>query len=247
MRFDRQHARAASSLGAAALVLATLATLSLIGCDAYTANAGAAPDALPTATPTNEGPGLPVDHPPLELPPESRSTKRLSVDMLEASLPIVAGVDTTGAPITWTIKAAGNTQVPALADTALGRTLGRPDYAQTTEEPALPTPLYAKFMDDLARDVCAKMVAADAAVGESGTRTLTRFASLTDATDLTAIRANLRYLSLRLLGQKVADGDDDTVVPLLTLFQAAAGADDGTAGWTAVCVGLLTSPAFHIY
>lgn len=230
-----------------AATLATLAPLLIAGCDEYAANAGAAPDALPTATTTNEGPGLPVDHPPIELPPESRSTKRLTVDMLEASLPVIAGVDGAGAPITWTIKGGGNTQLAALGDNALGKTLGRPDYAQTTDEPALPTPLYAKFMDDMARDVCTKMVAADVAAGESGARTLTRFASLSDATDLTAIRTNLRYLSLRFLGQKVADNDEDTVAPLLALFQAAAGATDGKAGWTAVCVGLLTSPAFHIY
>jgi hypothetical protein len=219
----------------------------LIACDEYAAGTGTSSDPLPSATITNEGPGLPVDHPPLELPPESRATKRLTVDMLEASLPIVAGVDGAGNAITWTIKRGGNTQVAALGDSALGKTLGRPDYAQITEEPALPTPLYAKFMDDMARDVCGKMVAADAALGESGARTLARLASLTDATDLTAIRANLRYLMLRFLGQKLADGDDDAVAPLLTLFQAASAGSDGKAGWTAVCVGLLTSPAFHIY
>jgi hypothetical protein len=196
------------------------------------------------ATAEPAGPGLPVDHPPVELAPASLGPKRLTVDMLQASLPVVAGTGADGRPITWTITRAGR-EVEALSSEGLGRSLGRPDYVQITEEAALPTPLYAKFVDDMARDVCAKMVRADLAT--SGTRSLVRFASLEAPAERAAVEENLRYLMLRFLGQKVAPDDGAAVADLLTLFETAGGSADPQAGWTAVCVGLLTSPGFHLY
>ena len=209
---------------------------------------GAAP--TPTAEAEPAGPGLPVDHPPVELAPTSAAPKRLSVDMLQASLPIVAGDDAEGRPIGWTITR-NNRAIDALSNEGLGGALGRPDYVQVTAEPALPTPLYGKLMDDMARDVCVKIIAADLARPDASRRTLARFASL-DAADgantPAAIGANLRYLKLRFLGQKVDDDDDRAIADLRTLYAVASsdGADP-RAGWTAVCVGLLVSPTFHLY
>ncbi len=219
--------------------LAYVALLFAVACDSTPIVAEA-----PTADVEPVGPGLPVDHPPIELAPESHAPKRLTVDMLQASLPVIAGVDAAGAPITWTIQR-NQRQVDALSDEGLGRTLGRPDYVQITEEAAEPTPLYAKLIDDMARDVCAKMVRADDARAASA-RTLTRLAPL-DGAEVAEVQANLRYLMLRFLGQKVADDDVAATADLLTLYDAASGGTDARAGWTAVCVGLLVSPSFHLY
>lgn len=200
----------------------------------------------PTATSETAGPGVPIDHPPVELAPRSRLPTRLTVSMLASSLPVVAGDDADGAPITWTIRRGART-IDAFTPDGLARTLGQPDYIQITEEPAEPTPLYAKFMDDMARDVCTKMVRADAAAGEAGERTLTRFASLDGEVDPAAVRANLRYLMLRFWGQKVEADDDASVDDLYTVFETASAGGQTRIGWGAVCVALFVSPAFHIY
>ena len=51
-----------------------------------------------------QGDPLPIGHPELELPPESREIKRMTVDMLAASIPVVAGNDTDGNEIAWTAR-----------------------------------------------------------------------------------------------------------------------------------------------
>lgn len=184
---------------------------------------------------------------------QARGTRRLSVDQLEATLPVIAGSDQNGASITWTYTVRG-TPLVATSDQALGKTLGRPDYVSVTAEPAEPDMLYAKFMDDMARDVCTKMLSADLARSSSASRTLVRFASTSEVGDTAAVLENLRYLRLRFWGEKVSD--DASLTPELTLFEqavataAAAGQSTSAqaqAGWKAVCVGMLNAPAFHLY
>ncbi len=189
---------------------------------------------------------LPIQHPAVDIPPTSRGVKRLTVTMLRGTLPVVAGNDATGTPINWTIKAKG-TVYEALREKVLGGALGHPDYISVTVEPSEPTALYLKFVDDMARDVCTKMLSADKAQPAQDKRNLVRFTSLDDASDTEATRKNLRYLMLRFLGQRVADDDTETTQALETLFDTASTAADAAEGWRAVCVGLMSSPAFHIY
>lgn len=178
------------------------------------------------------------DHPPLDGPPASRGVTRLSTEQLRLSLPIVAGTTASGAPIGWTLP--GNkSDVDALGDDGLAATLGKPDYVQVMTEDLSPSSLYVKLMDDMARDVCAKMGAADA-VRQGEDRVLTRFVSA----DAASIAVNLRYLKLRFLGERVAD--DDPVSDLAAVYEAASKKSD-SEGWAAVCVALLTAPAFHLY
>lgn len=194
--------------------------------------------------------GVPLDHGPLQTPPLSRSPRRISVDQLAASLPIVAGNDAKQQPITWTVKAGGK-DVPALYEGGLGTTLGRPDYYQTTQESDEASSLYLKFADDMARDVCAKMVAADLVQTDTTKRNLARFAKFDVWNDKAAVASNLRYLTLRFLGRKVADTDVASIADLQDLYEKVAAAqakdaDRGKAGWNAVCVALLISPEFHV-
>lgn len=202
-----------------------------------------------TATVTELGDAAPLDHPPIEAPPASRSVKRLSVDQLAAALPVVAGDDANGLPITWRLKV-GQKTVEALSDQALAPTLGKPDWIQVTEEGLQPSSLYLKFADDMARDVCEQAIKEDVTRDDPASRALTRFADPRDTTDRPAIRANLRYLKLRFLGVKVDATDDTATADLEAVFDRASAAaqnNPGPTGWHAVCVALLTDPAFHLY
>ena len=104
----------------------------------------------------------------------------------------------------------------------LGPTLGRADYIRRTEEPALTDALYVKFMTDMALDVCRRM-------GAEPGGALVRFEDVDE---------NLAYLHLRFLGERPSTND---IAALRAVYES-----DGD-GWTAVCVALMTSPAFHIY
>lgn len=198
-----------------------------------------------TLTPLGEAGTL--EHPPIEPPPSPRATRRLTVDQLAASLPIVCGNDEKGQPITWTVKSGAN-QLPALAEGGLGAILGKPDFVLATDEPDDASALYVKLMEDMARDVCGKMVTADLARTD---RVLAKFAPIDTVGDGKAIDQNLRYLSLRFLSHKVADEDVEGIAGLRKIYDSvvsstAKAGEKSREGWRAVCVGLLTSPEFHV-
>lgn len=207
------------------------------------------PGGAAVVTPVGDGGEL--SHPDVELPPQSAGTRRLTVAQLRASVAVILGDDASGAPITWTVPVRGK-QVEALTEEVLGGTLGEANYVDVTFEAADPSTLYLKLMDDLARDVCAKRVAADWAIPGQGDRGLVRYASLT-ALSGAEVDANLRYLSLRYLGVKVAEGDAASIADLRALFDAVVATAPGSdsdrarAGWQGVCIGLILDPAFHIY
>jgi hypothetical protein len=198
----------------------------------------------PAKVNTQNGPGaVPINHPSVDLPPVSRSPRRLSVDQLIASVQVVASDDGS---ITWNQDKA-----------TIERTLGKPDYIIVTDEDLTPSTLYMKFVDDLAHDVCNKMVAAPTA-----SQVLMKYVANTDTLESnpTTVKQNMRYLYLRFFGRKVADTDDTTIQPLLTVFDSVTNAkstlpDGGSGssalgpveGWRAVCVAAFTSPDFHIY
>lgn len=200
-----------------------------------------------------DAPGL--DHPPVDdgaLPQPSAAIRRLSLAQLRASLPVLFGDEADGTPITWRLPT-GQQGLNAMAGS-----LGEPDYIEVTEENLEPSPMYVKFMDDLARDVCARAVAADRTRPAGSTRVLVREADFGDtvAGDAAAIDANLRYLLLRLHAVHVAEGDAEPIAGWRAVFTEAvaeasedgqAAADATAAGWLAVCTGLVVAPDFHLY
>lgn len=233
------------------LVLGSLALASglVLGCEAIIGGKDDGPSGLDT---TPAGSAMPVDHPALEAPIISAGARRLSVEQLRRSLPVVMGNDAQGNPITWKVANGKN----GLDDNA--DTLGEADYINTTEDNLEPAPLYLKFVDDAARDVCTRALAADAGRSDPASRVILRHVEETDTVQSAAskIDQNLRYLKLRFHGVKIADTDTTTIAPLRTLFdqavtKAAAGgtpsADDVSTGWHLICVALLTAPEFHIY
>ena len=202
---------------------------------------------------TPGGPAVPVDHPPVDpnLLAPARGTQRLTLEQLQRSFPVVLGKNLDGTPTTW--MSGGREGF----DTFAGA-LGEADFADTVVENLDPGPLYAKFMDDAARDACNRALTADAGRAQAQ-RVLLRFVGTRDTTASApaAVDQNLRYLKLRFHGVRVPDGDAAALGGLRLLFTQSVRAAQGTAttpsdahvreGWRTVCVALLTAPEFHLY
>ncbi len=227
-----------------ALFLAATAALSL-SCDGSGSQSGSGPS-LEVAPP---GEALPADHPPLDssqLPIRSAKVTRLSVAQLRGTIPAAMGKDVDGNDIVWMLYS-----YPGLEK--LADVLGEADYANRTSDNLEISPLYLKFMDAAARDVCNKALTADLAKPDKASRVLLRYVEPTDTIGLApmAVDANLRYLKLRFHGVKIAADDDAPLVLLRKMFTdatKAAGVNIGPQeGWRTVCVALLTAPEFHLY
>jgi hypothetical protein len=222
-------------------LVACLLSFGLLGCE---------PEAVSPGVDSERGDGLPPNHPEvdeLRSLATSRGSGRLSVNQLRLSFPLVAGQTTEGEDITWNL----------LERYASG--LGEPDYADVTIENLDPSPLYAKFMDDAARDVCNQIIVNDPEITSAQQRILYRFVDFKDtvATNPTGVDQNLRYLRLRFHGVRVPDNESRGIASLRTLFARGVEAAQGSAteaseahvreGWRLVCVALMTAPEFHIY
>lgn len=179
----------------------------------------------------------------------SRGVARMPVEVLEASIKVVAGADVKGQPIQWSVNNA-----PALDHDVYGAVLGRPDYVTVTAENPTPSSLYVKFIRDMSRRVCSDIATSDAQRGTYGDTTLWRFAPVDGSASEEQIDENMRYLTLRFLGMRLATGDD-YLKQLRTVFDAGragspkAGWFEGkpdAEGWRSVCIALYESPAFHI-
>ena len=227
-----------------------LSGLALVACNGSGGSSSSGPTPTPVEIdPNGKAPG--IDHPPLpadKRPVDSALPQRLSVEQLRGTYPVVLGTDVNGVDITWMI---GST--PALDSMSV--TLGEADYAVVTQDDLTPSPLYAKFMNDAARDVCQRVITADAARPNMSDRVLYHEVDLTDlGVPATNVNANIRYLKLRFQGLKIADKDDTLVAPVRKAFLAGVAAstshDPATqaqSGWRVVCVALLTAPEFHLY
>jgi hypothetical protein len=177
-------------------------------------------------------------------PPAPRAARRVSIEMLRQSFPVVFGKDLSGQPITWTVGDRSG------FDT-FSRALGEPDYFDVVDENADPSPLYLKFLDDAARDACGKALAADAARKHPAQRALLRHVQASDdpRTARAAVDRNLRYLRLRFHGIHVPSVDDGPIAGLRQLLVGSIAANGGSVleGWRAVCVALVTAPEFSLY
>jgi len=171
------------------------------------------------ADPTAGGP------PPAALG-QGKTSRRLSVGQLRRSIPQLFGT-------TWT---SGTNQ---LFDT-LARTLGEADYVQVTYDNLQPNPLFAKFMDDMAGQVCGKAVPADAMQADPAMKQVVRYPMDVDA--------NLRFLRLKLHGILVPDGLTTGLEGLKKLHtDVKADTNSADRAWIAVCVAMVTAPEFMAY
>lgn len=177
-----------------------------------------------------------------------RPRRRMNIDQLQAAVLGVSG------GINWTERRGREDVV--LFD-ALSATLGKPDFAETTDEELEATVLFQKFLGDAARSVCTKMMAADqaalSAIADGAEadwmpRLLVHVShEETMETDADAIQANMQVLLQRFHGRRL-EVDAPGLAHWHWLFQSASFVTDRPAdAWLAVCVALFTHPDFYMY
>ncbi|NUP12005.1 MAG: hypothetical protein HOW73_38655 [Polyangiaceae bacterium] len=232
-----------------ALVIGTIAASLLVG-SACSTNGPGGDDPTGNTTPIGDAP--PLDHPPIDdeaLPVKPAAVRRLSLSQLRRILPLAFGLEADGTtPVTWHLED-GRQGLNAMAPT-----LGEPDYIEVTEENLEASPMYVKFMDDAARDVCNRAIDADIAKTNAAERVVMRHAGI-DADSDEAISKNLAYLVLRLHGVRLEAGDEDIArwqgVYDGALAEAKTAAEEDAdakvEAWNAVCVALTVAPEFHLY
>jgi hypothetical protein len=134
----------------------------------------------------------------------------------------------------------------------LAASLGQADYALVNAEATEPNLVFAKFLDDGAREVCLSAAQADLEQTAADKRVLS--ASIpSDVKDLTKINdadisANLIYLSTRFWGQPLSEPELATWIASFKKIAAAAEkAKKKREGWAAICIALMTDPRFTTY
>jgi hypothetical protein len=213
----------------------TCLVLAIAGCNGSSPGDGTTPPPGGEQTyPDDWTPTTPADHGPTSIDPgsvvEGKTARRMSVDQLRRTIPALF------AGITWTVPV-NNGQRPGF--TALSRTLGEADYIQSNTNNLDPSPLFTKYMDDMAGDVCTKAIAHDHDAVNATDRLVMRE---------TDIDANLRYLRLKLHSLYVPEGSTDSIADLRILYDdVVTGGATAEDGWYAVCVAMLTAPEFMTY
>lgn len=203
------------------------------------------PSASPTTPPIPVDPGEPTfddhwnplapdDRGPTDLIPvperDGKAPRRLSIAQLRVSIPALFG------GITWTNN---NRATGTPMFTSLSRTLGEADYLGQTEENRDPNPIFAKFMDDMAGQVCANAVTADTAQTDASLKVVKVHADVLE---------NLRFLRLKLHGIHVPAGSTDGLGELKKLYDdILADTSNANQAWTGVCIAMVTAPEFMAY
>ncbi|HIA02380.1 MAG TPA: hypothetical protein EYN06_04655 [Myxococcales bacterium] len=175
---------------------------------------------------------------PVTLP--ARQVRRLSIDQLKRSIPIV----TDG--LEW-IEDFGEGPIDML--NVLAATLGAPDYLLITQENLEPSLIIAKFMQDASHRICPRWIARDKTLPVTE-RSLVIHEDW-NSLDETLVKANIRALLFRFFARAVASDDDEAIVDLYELFDAAASnapiVNKAEDGWLALCLALMTEPDFVLY
>jgi hypothetical protein len=205
---------------------------------------GAAPVADKSATLEQVAP----DHPSVTALPDpdlqgghvGRAPRRITVAQLKSSILITTGRQ-------WT-------QIDNLA-----ASLGKADFALVNAEATEPNLVFAKFLEDGAREVCLGAASTDLGRPVAADRVLSPMVPAT-VSDLTAlpdadVKTNLVYLSTRFWGQPLAGDELDT---WLASFKALAAATKTATppatvpapkqqAWGGICIALMTDPRFFTY
>ncbi len=196
----------------------------------------ATPDQPATLTPVT----LPTDHPVLNPLPDpemngghaGRAPRRISVAQLKTSIITVTGKQ-------WS-------QIDNLASS-----LGQADYAVTVSDATEPNLVFAKFLEDGAREVCLN-VARDDLNRAQDLRVLwpevpgtgRDFTVLDDAT----IQKNLGTLSVRFWGSPLdATELTDWTATFKKFATRAKTINKPEQAWGSICVAMMTDPRFITY
>lgn len=214
-----------------ALVLLVLAAA---GCERGQAPASAPVDAqLEPVVPNPHGDMRPLPDPEQQQGRVGRSPRRLTADQLGRSIELAVGRP-------WT-------QLNSLA-----ASLGKPDYASSTSEATEPNLVFAKFLEDGAREVCMAQASAELRLADPEQRVLSRAipGTVGDLTKLTPaqVAALLEELSLRFWGAPLQGEELARWADFFT--RAAAVAESKRKrdqAFAALCMALLTDERFFTY
>lgn len=168
--------------------------------------------------------------------PETKRIRRLTADQFFASLEVATGQR-------WD------------DEEDFAATLGRPDFAEVTQEGREMSVGFAKLAGDAARQTCRRAVELDRGETDPASRLILRRVSSVDQLDPfdAGVMENLRYLVLRFHGTYVTDDTDPRLEPWLAVMQTGLSASDderfsaGEDRWIAVCTGLALHPDFLTY
>jgi len=217
------RARPLAKIAVAALALAAAAGCSKVReQDATLEQVQVAPGTLP-----------PLVDPELQGGHVGRAPRRLTVDQLDQSITVAVGRRWNGID-------------------SVAASLGKADFAMTVTESTDPNLVFAKFLEDGAREVCVGQAQADIAATTAANRVLARELpdSLTNLNNLTQaqIKQNLTYLSLRFWGEPLAGAELDAWATLFTqLAQRAQSISRRDQALSAICIALITDPRFMTY
>jgi hypothetical protein len=184
---------------------------------------------------------VPDGHPATEALPDpelsgghvGRAPRRITVAQLKASIQVTTGRQ-------WS-------QIDRLA-----ASLGQADYALVNAEATEANLVFAKFLEDGAREVCLSAAQADLDQTAADKRVLSPAvpASVKELTKIgdAAIDQNLVYLSTRFWGQPLGEPELGTWRESFKKIAAAAEvAKKRREGWAAMCIALMTDPRFLTY
>jgi hypothetical protein len=164
---------------------------------------------------------------------EGRVPRRLSIAQIDETIRATFGD-------TWV---AGDPPARLEIFPILGPMLGQPDYLGENSESLDPTPLFAKFMDNMASKMCLDAVLKDLAPTPPAKPIILRFRADPDK--------NLRYLRLLLHAVYVPENSTQEIADLRVLHdQVLANSEPQYAealAWTGVCIAMLTAPEFMTY
>lgn len=220
----------AQTLLVAALVLGALS------CTTKTAAPADQPGSLTPVNVEGHPPMVPLPDPDLQGGHVGRAPRRITVAQLKASIQVTTGRQ-------WS-------QIDNLASS-----LGRADFALVNAEAVEPNLVFAKFLEDGAREVCLATANADLAKTNQADRVLSPEVSAT-ITNLTqiddaAIKKNLVYLSTRFWGQPLSGAELDswaaTFKALAAQTARATSPAPKSQAWGGICVALMTDSRFFTY
>ncbi|MFZ5441842.1 MAG: hypothetical protein ACOZQL_17695 [Myxococcota bacterium] len=183
---------------------------------------------------------VPADHPTLTPLPDpemngghaGRAPRRISVAQLKESIVTVTGRQ-------WS-------QIDNLASS-----LGQADYAVTVSDSTEPNLVFAKFLEDGAREVCLATARADLTKPQAErvlwpevAVTGNDFTTLDDA----AIAKNLSTLAVRFWGSPFDDAELGAwTATFKKVATRAKAANKPEQAWGAICVAMMTDPRFITY
>lgn len=216
-----------------ALCTASLAVALAAGCSKPTTPGSATPGTLtPVEVPTGHPTLTPLPDPELNGGHAGRAPRRITVAQLKQSIQVTTGRQ-------WS-------QIDNLASS-----LGQADYALTVSDATEPNLVFAKFLEDGAREVCLN-AARDDLNRAQAQRVLwpevpgtgRDFTLLDDAT----IQANLATLSVRFWGSPFDAQELATwTASFKKMAERAKAASRPEQAWGGVCVAMMTDPRFITY